>query len=113
MIPDVSAETVDEVTIQLEDVIREYVRLGYDYIGLPSEPSLLRASILGSATGLNNVPINQRWPNVTFMVQDPGISAVDFPKNINTLLDPSLVQYNLRRYIKDAGRAYVVFSRSR
>jgi hypothetical protein len=49
------------------------------------------------------------------MVQDPGISAVDFPKNIyrfgdiNTLLDPSLVQYNLRRYIKDAGRAYVVF----
>lgn len=115
LIPDISPSTVDRATRQLEDLITEYVRRGYHYIGLPSEPSLLRASILGEAGGLNNVPIDKRWPDTQFMVQDPGISAINYPDNvyrfgdINTLLDPSLVRYNLTRYIKDAGRAYVVF----
>ena len=113
LIPDVSPETVDRAVRQLEQLITEYVQEGYNYIGLPSEPSLLRASVLG--TGLNDVPISRRWPNITFMVQDPGISAINVPSNVyrfgdlDNLLDPSLVRYNLTRYIKDAGQAYIVF----
>ena len=114
-ISEVTPQNVDQRVMELEALVNQYVRAGYTHIGLPSEPTLLRPFILGTGGRLNNIPIQRRWPNTQFMVQDPGIVAVNYASNvyrfgdINTLFDPSLISYNLRRYIQGAGEAYVVY----
>ena len=54
--------------MELESIVKEAVRRGYKYIGLPSDATVLRGFLSGMTEGLNG-SVGYRWPGVEFMVQ--------------------------------------------
>lgn len=95
--------TVDE----LESLVNDYIAEGYNYIGLPTKTELISQFLTGG------VPVAQRWPDTLFMIQDYGIAHTDFDNvytfaDTNSLVDDSLIKYNLTRSTRNAGRVYII-----
>lgn len=115
LIPVISPEFVDLEVDKLEKLVTQYYQRGYRYIGLPDQSTLIRPFLLGTGGSLNNIPIDRRWPDVNFMVQGPTIGAVDLMYNvyrfydINTLENRNLLRFNIDQFVKNTGRAYVIF----
>jgi hypothetical protein len=115
LFPVTTPETVNQHVHELEELVKNYYRRGYRYIGLPSQSTLLRPFLLGTGGDLNNIPVDRRWPDVYFMIQDPIIAAADYPDNVyrffdvNTLLDERLAQQTIDNFVNPPGRVYVIY----
>jgi len=115
LFPITTPQTLDQNVNALEKLVTKYYRQGYRYIGLPTQATLLRPFILGTGGNLDNIPIDRRWPDVYFMVQDLTITAAEYPNNvyrffdINTLLDRRLLMKNIENFVHGTGRAYVIY----
>lgn len=104
--------TLDITVDELEALVSEYVQAGFNYIGLPSAPEMLEDFLSGAS--LNGVSIDQRWPNIQFMVEYYGYIDIGYPNvhvftDVNTLDEESLVQYNLTEFAQNAGHIYVIY----
>jgi hypothetical protein len=96
---------------ELEDIVTEYVDAGYNYIGLPANSALAQSFIMGDNL---DGPVDRRWPDVEFTLPydifiDRMYPNVHVFTDVNTILDESLVQYNLIDFTKNAGRVYVIY----
>jgi hypothetical protein len=111
IIPVSKPDTIVEISNRVESLISKYVSQGFEYIGLPTDVNLLNIILTGEG---GNIPINQRWPNTFFMVQDylpTGLyySNVHTFTDINTLMNESLIKYNLTSTVKNSGQVYVIY----
>jgi len=90
---------------ELNAVVQGYVDAGYNYIGLPDDPPLLRQFL---NSGLST------WPNTQFLIMyyefiDRLYQNVHIFYDMNTLQEDSFIQHNLTYMIESAGMIYVIY----
>lgn len=114
VVPEATPDTLIQTVNRTEALISQYVAQGYNFIGLPTEENVIEILLTGNGGDLKGIPINQRWPNTMFMVQDYTPLGLSYPNvytftDINTLMNDSLVKYNLTHMVKSAGEVYVIY----
>lgn len=103
----------DDLTLpELETLVGQYVEAGFTHIGLPVNTFLIDDFLRGD--GLVNRSVAERWPNTLFMVQYYGLGEIPYENvygfgDVNTLVEPSLVEYNLTNFAQNAGMVYVIY----